>query len=308
MKELSAIEKNLLAAVADLHDVPQGAYNIRANGQAAGRKNTADVEIVSKTDKPGIDIIVKPGAKRQSIHIPVVVSQTGLVDLVYNDFYIGDDADVVIVAGCGIHNDGSEKSQHDGIHTFHIGKRARVSYVEKHYGEGKGTGERVLNPQTIAYLDEGASAKFEMVQIRGVDDTHRDTKCYVGDNADIVITERLLTSGKQNAVSDMDVRLEGYNSRARMSSRTVAQDDSVQIFYPRATGTNKCFAHIQCDSIIMGHGSVRSIPEVTASHVDAQLIHEAAIGRIAGDQILKMMTLGLTEEEAEEQILNGFLR
>lgn len=306
---MNQVDTELLRAIADIEKVPQGAYNIRKNGALEGRNNTANIEIVTKTDgKPGIDIHIKPGTKNESVHIPVLVTQTGMKDMVYNDFFIGEDCDVTIVAGCGIHNSGCETSQHDGIHTFYLGKNARVRYVEKHYGEGPGTGARILNPQTVVYLEEGAYLDLESVQIKGVDSTKRYTKVVAGKDAEVVITERLLTHGSQTAESEMDVILDGEGATGRIVSRSVAQDTSEQVFYPRMTGNAPCFGHVQCDSILMGTAKIKSIPAIIAEHPDAQLIHEAAIGRIAGDQILKLMTLGLTEEEAEEKILNGFLR
>ena len=306
---MNKVDTDLLRAIADIERVPQGAYNIRKNGGLEARNNTANIEIVTKTDgKPGIDIHIKPGTRNESVHIPVLVTQTGLKDMVYNDFFIGEDCDVTIVAGCGIHNSGCETSQHDGIHTFHLGKNARVRYIEKHYGEGPGTGERILNPQTIVYLDEGAYIDLETTQLRGVDSTKRYTKVVAGKDAEVVITEKLLTHGRQTAESEMDVILDGEGATGRIVSRSVAQDTSEQVFYPRMTGNAPCFGHVQCDSILMGTAKIKSIPAIIAEHPDAQLIHEAAIGRIAGDQILKLMTLGLTEEEAEEKILNGFLR
>ena len=306
---MNQVDTELLRAIADIEKVPQGAYNIRKNGALEGRNNTANIEIVTKTDgKSGIDIHIKPGTNNESVHIPVLVTQTGMKDMVYNDFFIGEDCDVTIVAGCGIHNSGCETSQHDGIHTFYLGKNARVRYVEKHYGEGPGTGARILNPQTIVYMEEGSYLDLESVQIKGVDSTKRYTKVVAGKDAEVVITERLLTHGQQTAESEMDVILDGEGATGRIVSRSVAQDTSEQVFYPRMTGNAPCFGHVQCDSILMGTAKIKSIPAIIAEHPDAQLIHEAAIGRIAGDQILKLMTLGLTEEEAEEKILNGFLR
>ena len=306
---MNKVDLELLKEIADLESVPQGAFNLRKDGELDSRNNTANIEIVTKTDgKPGIDIHIKPGTKKESLHIPVILTKSGLKDLVYNDFYVGEDSDVTIVAGCGIHNAGSEASEHNGIHTFHIGKNARVRYVEKHYGQGEGTGERILNPQTVIYLDEGAYMDLESVQIKGVDSTKRYTKVVAGKDAEIVVTERLLTHGKQLAESEMDVVLDGEGASGRIISRSVAQDDSVQVFYPRMIGNAPCFGHVQCDSILMGSAKIKSIPSIVAEHPDAQLVHEAAIGRIAGEQLLKLMTLGLTEEEAEERILNGFLR
>ena len=304
---MDAIEKKLLEEVADLHGIPEGAYNIRADGKLAGRNTTAHINIVTKEDKPGIDIYIAPGTKNESVHIPVIISQTGLKDMVYNDFYVGEDCDVTIVAGCGIHNCGTQESRHDGIHSFFVGKNARVRYIEKHYGEGDGSGARVMNPTTVVYLDEGASIQMETVQIRGIDSTVRKTKIVCGKGAEAVITERLLTHGKQHAESDMEIELNGEDARGRVISRSVAQDESKQIFHPVVVGNSKCFGHVQCDSIIMGKATIESIPAITANSTDAQLIHEAAIGKIAGDQLLKLQTLGLTEEEAEDTILKGFL-
>ena len=305
---MDAIQKSLLEQVAGLHEVPEGAYNIRANGKAAARNTTASIDIVSKEDKDGIDIIIKPGTKNESVHIPVVLSESGLTDLVYNDFFIGDNCDVTIVAGCGIHNCGGQESRHDGIHTFHVGKNSHVHYSEKHYAEGDGRGEKIMNPQTIVYLEEGASIQMETVQIRGIDSTKRETKIVCGKDAEAVVTERLMTHGDQVAESDMEISLDGDGARGRVISRSVAKGTSRQVFYPKMVGNAACFGHVQCDSIIMGDARISSIPAIVANHVDAQLIHEAAIGRIAGDQILKLMTLGLTEKEAEEQIVNGFLK
>ena len=300
-------EWKILKEIAELEKVPQGAYNFRVNGQLDDRHVTANIDIVSKTDKPGIDITVKPGTKGESVHIPVVLSQAGLKDVVYNDFFIGEGADVDIVAGCGIHNASCETSQHDGIHVFHIGKNAKVRYVERHYGEGPGTGERVLNPKTEVYLEEGASITMEMTQIRGVDSTIRDTVVVVGANGECIINEKLMTDGTQRAESNMEVILDGDGAKGRVTSRSVGKGKSVQIFRPCVTAKADSFGHVQCDSILMDEARIKSIPALDAQNLDAQLIHEAAIGRIAGDQILKLMTLGLTGEEAEEKILEGFL-
>ena len=305
---MEPIEEALLEQIADLHGMPEGAYNIRRNGESAGRRSTANIEIIPKTDKPGIDIHIRPGTRNESVHIPVLLTATGMSELVYNDFFVGEGADVTIVAGCGIHNDGGSKSEHSGVHTFYIGKNARVRYVEKHYGEGDGRGERIMNPKTVAYLDEGAYCCMEMTQIRGIDSTHRSTRCVCKANSELVMTEKLLTHGTQNAESKMEVLLNGDGARAQLTSRSVAQQQSRQVFYPRVEGNAPCFGHVRCDSIIMDAARVRSIPEIAANHVEAQLIHEAAIGKIAGDQILKLMTLGLTEAEAEQEILNGFLK
>lgn len=304
----NSIDMELLRQIADLETVPHGAYNIRKNSQLDSRASTANIEIVSKTDKQGINIYIQAGTKNESVHIPVIITEMGVKELVYNDFFIGADCDVTIVAGCGIHNSSCETSQHDGIHTFYVGPRSKVRYVEKHYGSGDGEGGRVMNPQTVAYLEEDSSLNMETTQLRGVDSTKRYTKIVVGKGAEIVVTEKLLTHGNQLAESEMDVILSGEGANGRIISRSVAQDDSVQVFYPRMVGEAECFGHVQCDAIIMDHAKIKAIPAITANHTDAQLIHEAAIGRIAGEQILKLMTLGLTEQEAEEKILDGFLR
>ena len=305
---MDSIQKQLLEQIAGLHEVPQGAYNLRVNGEGAGRNTTEHIDIVTKTDKQGIDIIIKPGTKNESVHIPVLLSQTGLSDMVYNDFYIGEDADVTIVAGCGIHNAGDQASKHDGIHTFYIGKNAKVRYVEKHYGSGDGNGERIMNPQTIIHIEEGGSMQMDTVQIKGIDSTIRTTKADLADKATLVIKEKILTHGKQLAKTDFEVDLNGVDCGADVISRSVAKENSHQIFLSKINGNNKCMGHTECDAILMDQGSVSAIPQLTANHLDASLIHEAAIGKIAGEQIIKLMTLGLTEAEAEAQIVNGFLK
>ena len=305
---IDQIQKRILEEVADLHTVPEGAYNIRANGASAGRNTTANIDIVSKTDVSGIDIRIKPGTKHESVHIPVVLSESGIKETVYNDFYIGEDSDIVIVAGCGIHNCGNQDSEHDGIHRFYVGKNAKVKYVEKHYGEGDGNGKRILNPGTEVYMEEGSSMEMVMVQIKGVDSTIRTTVAELAAGARLVVRERLLTHGSQQAVSDYVVRLNGADASADVVSRSVAKDDSYQKFDSQIVGNAKCSGHTECDAIIMGNAKIVAVPQLEANNIDAALIHEAAIGKIAGEQIIKLMTLGLTEEEAEAQIVNGFLK
>ena len=305
---MDQIQKNLLEQVAGLHEIPSGAYNIRSNGASAGRNTTANIDIVTKTDKPGIDIIIKPNTKKESVHIPVIISESGLEESVYNDFYIGENSDVVIVAGCGIHNSGDKLSKHDGIHTFHIGKNAKVKYVEKHYGSGDGIGGRIMNPRTIVEIEDGGFLEMETVQIKGIDSTKRSTKATLADNAKIVITEKLMTHGDQIAETSFDVDLNGENSSANVISRSVAKGNSKQVFLSKINGNNKCSGHSECDAIIMDNAVISAIPEITANDLDAALIHEAAIGKIAGEQIIKLMTLGLTAHQAEEQIVNGFLK
>ena len=300
-------DKRMLEAVADLHEIPQGAFSLRKNGESAERRSSANIIIEPKKDKPGIDITVKAGTKNESVHIPVIITEAGVNDLVYNDFYIEEDADVLIVAGCGIHNSGDRSSEHDGIHRFHIGKNAHIKYVEKHYGEGDGKGDRILNPTTEIFMDENSFCEMESVQIKGVDSTKRDTFAKLEAGARLVILEKLMTHGNQIAHSDMVIELNGEDASSQIISRSVAKDASEQVFYPRAVGNAKCKAHVQCDSIIMGNAHIRSIPEIAANHCEANIVHEAAIGRINNDQLLKLQTLGKTEEEAEEIIINCFL-
>lgn len=304
---MDAIQMSLLKSVADLDALPVGAYNIRANGQGAGRNTTANIDIITKEDKPGIDIVIKPGTKNESVHIPVVISQTGLKDLVYNDFHIGEDADVTIIAGCGIHNCGGGNAQHDGIHTFYVGKNARLRYIEKHYGEGDGRGKQFMNPTTIVHLAEGAYVEMETTQIAGIDDTLRKTSGDLAAGASLVVHDKIMTTGDQHAVADFGVDLNGEGCSANVISRSVAKDTSTQEFVSRLNGNCACAGHTECDAIIMDNACVLASPQLTANNVDASLIHEAAIGKIAGEQLTKLMTLGLTEQEAEEQIINGFL-
>ncbi|MBQ7776419.1 MAG: SufD family Fe-S cluster assembly protein [Lachnospiraceae bacterium] len=305
---MDAIQKNLLEQIAGLHEVPAGAYNIRANGASVGRNTTAHIDIITKEDKQGIDIIIKPGTKRESVHIPVVLSQSGLTEMVYNDFYIGDDCDITIVAGCGIHNGGDQASKHDGIHSFFIGKNSHVKYVEKHYGSGDGKGERIMNPETVIHVGENSFMEMETVQIKGVDSTKRVTTADLAAGAKLIVTEKLMTHGSQYAETDFTVDLNGEGSSANIISRAVAKEDSKQLFLAKINGNNKCAGHSECDAIIMDNAKISAIPEITANHLDAELIHEAAIGKIAGEQIIKLMTLGLSEAEAEAQIINGFLK
>lgn len=306
--KLNAIENELLKNIADLHKIPTGAVNIRKNGEGVLRHSSANIEVRPKTDKPGIDVIVAPGTKNEAVHIPVMITMSGVMDVVYNTIIISEGADVTVVAGCGIHNSGSKKSQHDGIHEIIVKKGARMRYVEKHYGEGEGSGERILNPQTFLTMDENSMVEMELVQIKGVDSTVRDTRAKLAKGASLIITERLLTHGSQDAVSDMTIELNGKGSNAQVISRSVAKDNSKQTFRPIVIARADSKGHVECDSIIMNHGKISSTPAITAEHPDAQLTHEAAIGRIAEEQLLKLMTLGLSESEAEDVILRGFLQ
>ena len=305
---LDEIQMRLLEEIADLHTVPEGAYNIRSNSALAGRHTTANIDIISKADGSGIDIHIKPGTKKESVHIPVVLSESGLKETVYNDFYIGEDSDVVIIAGCGIHNCGVQDSEHDGVHRFFVGKNAKIKYVEKHYGEGDGTGKRILNPVTEVTMEEGSTMEMEMVQIKGVDSTVRTTRAALAAGASLVVRERLMTHGNQHAESIYTTDLNGDGARADVVSRSVAKDQSYQKFDSRITGNAACTGHTECDAIIMDDARILAVPQLEANNIDAALIHEAAIGKIAGEQIIKLMTLGLTEQEAEEQIVNGFLK
>ena len=304
---MNKITETLMRIVSEYDGDLKGAYNIREDGGCAARQSTENIRIESKEDKPGLEVHIKPGTKGETVSIPACVTRGGVDDLVYNDFYIEEDADVLIVAGCGIHNSGDQSSEHDGIHRFHIGKNAHIKYVEKHYGEGDGKGDRILNPTTEIYMAENSFCEMETVQIKGVDSTERKSIAHLKAGAKLIITERLMTHGNQYARSDMEIDLDGEDSSAQIISRSVAKDTSEQIFYPRAVGNCRCRAHVQCDTIIMDSAKIRSIPEIAANHPDAQIVHEAAIGKIAGDQLIKLMTLGLTEAEAEQQIINGFL-
>ena len=305
---MDEIRLQLLKEVAGLHEIPEGAYNIRENGKSIGRQSTDEIEIVPIQDGSGLNIYVKPGTKKKSLHIPVIISQSGLTEIVYNNFYVGDDCDVTIIAGCGIHNGGSADSRHDGIHSFFIGKNSRVKYVEKHYGMGDGNGERIMNPETVIEMGENSYMEMETVQIKGVDSTVRKTHAKLEAGAKIVITERLMTHGKQRAESYFDVSLDGADSGANLISRAVAKDASYQKFVSKIIGNTSCSGHSECDAIIMDQAKIEAVPELTANSTEAALIHEASIGKIAGDQITKLMTLGLTEAEAEEKIVEGFLR
>ena len=307
---MDAIEKDLLLQIADLHGVPEGAYNIRGNGETKGRNTTANIDIVTKTDgKSGIDIYIKPNTKNESMHIPVIISKAGLQEVVYNDFHIGENADVTIVAGCGIHNCGGVDmtSRHDGVHTFYVGKNARVKYVEKHYGVGDGNGKNVMNPTTIVHLEEGACMEMQSTQIKGVDSTKRLTKVDMKAGANFIVKEKLYTHGEQVADTDFIVDMNGEGCSADIMSRSVAADNSRQHFVSTMNGNAACHGHTECDAIIMDKAAVTAAPCLAANDVDAELIHEAAIGKIAGEQLIKLMTLGLDEKQAEEQIIKGFL-
>lgn len=305
---MDAIQRELLEAVSGLHEIPAGAYNIRANGESVERNSTSNIEIIPREDKSGIEIHIKPGTRRESVHIPVIMSKSGLEEVVYNDFYIGEDADVTIIAGCGIHNGGDVASRHDGIHRFFIGRNAHVKYVEKHYGSGDGRGERIMNPVTEIHQDEDSFMEMDTVQIRGVDSTNRENRAYLKAGAKLVVMERLMTHGTQHAESHFDVQMDGEDSSANVVSRSVARGRSYQLFESHICGNNRCSGHTECDAIIMDDAKISAVPELSANHVDAALIHEAAIGKIAGEQLIKLMTLGLTEAEAEEQIVSGFLK
>lgn len=305
---MDKIQQKLLEEVAGIHEVPTGAYSLRINGALYGKNSSEHIEIVSKEDKPGIDIYVKPGTKNESLHIPVLLSQSGLKELVYNDFHIGEDCDVTIVAGCGIHNGGAETAEHSGIHSFYVAKNAKVKYIEKHYAQGDGMGKNVMNPQTYVELAENAAMEMETAQIKGVDSTKRSTKAILSKNATLIIKEKIMTHGEQWAETEFDVELNGEHAGTHVISRSVARDRSSQKFISRVKGNAACTGHTECDAIIMDDATVMAIPEIMAMHPDASLIHEAAIGKIAGEQLIKLMTLGLTEKEAEEEIVNGFLR
>ena len=307
-KKLDSIKINLLREVADLEEVPQGAYSLRVNGETFDKKSSENIIIEKKTDKPGIDIYIKAAGKRESVHIPVILAESGLKEVVYNDFHIEDGADVLIIAGCGIHNCGIQDSEHSGIHSFYLGKNSKVKYVEKHYGEGDGNGKNIMNPHTIVHLDDGAYMEMETTQIKGVDSTRRKTEAVIGDKATLIVHEKIMTHGEQFAETEFTVDLKGEDCGTHVVSRSVAKDNSRQLFISDLVGNNRCSGHTECDAIIMDNASVQAIPKIIANNTEASLIHEAAIGKIAGEQLIKLMTLGLDEKQAEEEIINGFLK
>ncbi len=308
MIKMNEVDKELLKEIADMHSVPQGSFNIRKNGESIARNSTKDIEIVPKKDKSGIDIIVKEGVKNKSVHIPVIITVGNLNDLVYNDFYIGKDADVLIVAGCGIHNPTDQKSQHDGIHTFHLEENCKVKYIEKHLGVGNGQGDKVLNPTTVVEMKDGSDFEMETIQLGGVSYSNRNTNAFLGNDAKLVIKEKILTSDKQKAITTFNVVLKGKNSSVEVVSRSVAKGKSRQKFVSNLKGQNECFGHVECDGIILDNAQIESVPKIVAQNINATLVHEAAIGKIAGDQLVKLQTLGLSEEEAQNQIIKGFLK
>ena len=305
---IQKIDENLLDNITDYKEIKKGAYNIRKNGKGIERKVTENTNIITKKDVSGIDIYVKENTKFEIIHIPVIITESGLKDVVYNDFHIGKNANVIIIAGCGIHNDHHKNSQHDGIHRFYLEEGAKVKYIEKHYGEGIGDGKRILNPVTEVYLKKGSSLEMDSAQIKGVDSTIRETKGVLEADTNFVVSEKIMTNGTQTAKTIFDVKLNGENASTHVTSRSVAGDKSKQEFVSKIYGNTKCFAHSECDAIIKDEAIVTATPEITANNVDANLIHEAAIGKIAGEQITKLMTLGLTEKQAEDEIIKGFLR
>jgi len=308
MKNIDETTAHVVEVVSDIKEIPKGAVSIRENGKNVYHADSDHVKIVKKTDKPGIDIYVDAESRNEFVHIPVVVSKPGLEEKVYNDFHIADGASCYIIAGCGLHNDSCHVTRHDGIHTFYIGKNAKVSYVEKHYGEGTGTGEKILNPVTNVFMGEGSSLTMDMIQIEGVDSTVRDTFVEMEADAKMTVTEKLMTHDSQKAESNMEIKLKGDGASAKIISRSVAKDESTQLFESEINGNGVCHGHSECDAIIMDNASVKAVPALTANNVEASLVHEAAIGKIAGEQLIKLMTLGLSEEEAEKEIVAGFLK
>ena len=305
---MNNLEKNMLDKI-DVHNIEsKDAYNIRLNGKGVERKVSPYIDIITKTDKSGIDIKVKDNTLLGTIDIPVIITESGLTDIVYNDFYIGKNCNITITAGCGIHNEKDKNAQHDGIHRFFIDENSKVTYLETHYGEGEGKGKRILNPTTEIYLKKGSTMKMNTTQIKGVDDTNRITIAELDDDATLIVNEKLLTNNKQNAKTTFKVDLKGVNSSTHVTSRSIATDDSYQEFKSNVTGYNKCYGHVECDAILKDNGIVKAIPEILAKNIDANLVHEASIGKIAGEQLIKLMSLGLNEKEAEEVIIKGFLK
>lgn len=307
--KLNNLDMDLLKSIADLQGMPKGAINIRRDGEAVIRQSSSNIILSSKNDgNPGLMVEIKPGTRNETVHVPVILTQPGFQDKVYNTFIVGEDADATIIAGCGIHNDSHGSSRHDGIHEIIIKRGARLKYIEKHYGEGSGDGKNVLNPTTVITVEKGASAELEMVQIKGVDDTIRSTVAHVHEKGNLKIVERLLTQGAQQAESDIEIFIEGNGGAAQVLSRSVAQGNSYQLFRAALIGKTACLGHVECDAIIMDKARIKSVPELMAEDAEAVLTHEAAIGKIAGEQLIKLMSLGLTEKEAVDAILEGFLK
>ena len=306
MANLTSIDKELLAQVADLHNIPEGSYNIRKDGKMFARNSTSDIEIVPKKNKEGIDIIIKPNVKNKSVHIPVIVTKSGFNDLVYNDFYIGENAEVTIVAGCGVHSSGKKSSGHNGIHSFHIGKNAKITYIEKHLGLGGG--DKVLNPTTKIIMEENSYFDMQTIQIGGVTYSDRKTTAKLSAGAELNVKESILTAETQTAKTNFVVELLGQDSKCNLVSRSVAKGSSYQEFKSKLVGKNACFGRVECDAILLDDARVKSVPEIDAVTKDATLNHEATVGKIAGEQLLKLMCLGLTQAEAEDVIIKGYLK
>ena len=305
---MNQITEELLKEVSDYNGSFKGAYNIREDGQCAGRQSSENIKIQSKQDKPGIEVHIAPGTKGERVYIPACVTHSNVDDLVYNDFYVGEGADVIIVAGCGIHADNEGEAKHNGIHRFFLGKGSHVLYQEKHLGTGRGKAFRRIDPVTDAVLEEDASLEMDTVQLGGVDSTLRKTTAKLAARAKLLVRERIMTDGKDQAKTDFVVEMNGEDSAVDLVSRSVAKGHSDQEFRSCILGNNRCTGHSECDAILVDNGCVNAAPALEASHLDAALIHEAAIGKIAGEQILKLQTLGLTEEEAQERIIAGFLK
>lgn len=283
------------------------AHNIRENSESISRLSTKEIIITPKKYKSGIDITIKKNTKEKSLFIPVIITKENVNEKVYNDFYIEDNVDVVIYAGCAIHNDCDIKSTHEGIHTFNIGKNSTVKYIEKHSGYGKNNNNKIINTDTIINIKDNSEFVMETIQNKGVDKAHRYTNVELNKNSKVIIEEKLLTENKEEVKTIFNVNLNKSNSRLSIHSRAVATESSIQEFISNVYGNNKCYAHVECDAIIMDKAKVTSTPSVIANHCEATLTHEAAIGKIAKEQIMKLMTLGLTKKEAEEKIINSFI-
>ena len=307
-KYKKSIDEVLLNKISIYRNIKSDAYNIRKNGKVFERKTTDNINIITKKEKNGTDIFIAENALNETVHIPVIITESGLKDTVYNDFYIGKNAKGTIIAGCGIHNEHHEESEHSGIHRFYLEEGAHVKYIEKHYGQGNSVGKKIINPVTEIYMKKNSLMEMDSVQIKGVDFSIRKTKGELEENSNLVISEKIMTDKNQVAKTIFDVKLNGVNSSTHVISRSVATEDSKQFFESNIYGNSKCFARSECDAIIKDNAKVSAIPQIVANHVDASLIHEAAIGKIAGEQLIKLMTLGLSEKKAEEEIIKGFLK
>ena len=288
-------------------DTSNVAMNIREDAQTCQRRNSENVIITGLKDNTGLKIHVLSSAKGEEVFIPAIVTKSNITDEVRNDFYIDSGAEVIIQAGCALHTDGNGESTHNGNHHFYIGEGAKVTYNEKHFGEGTNA-KKTISPSNVIVLEKNAYLKMDTIQTDGVSYTNRTTKATVKAGARLEINERIQTQNDQQSISNIDIDAIGDGASIDIVSRSVAKDDSVQTLKTNITANSVCTGHSECDTILVGNGKATSIPALVANNPKASLVHEAAIGRISQQQIEKLQTLGLDEEEAEHYIIKGFLR